>query len=92
MPKSVFAPKLPVPVPSRIETVSPLAFATARSSLPSPLKSPTATEFGLAARAEVGLRPKAARARAQQNRDGVAITVRHRQIELAIAIEIAHRD
>ena len=43
MPKSVFAPKLPVPVPSRIETVS-------------------------------------------------LTKVRHRQIELAIAIEIAHRD
>ena len=43
MPKSVFAPKLPVPVPSRIETV-------------------------------------------------LALIVRHRQIELAIAIEIPHRD
>jgi hypothetical protein len=32
------------------------------------------------------------RAGAQENRDGVAITVRHRQIELAIAIEIAQRD
>ena len=46
VPKSVFAPKLPVPVPSRIETVSLSRFATARSSLPSPLKSPTATEPG----------------------------------------------
>ena len=34
------------PVFSSIETVSVCSFATARSSLPSPLKSPTATEIG----------------------------------------------
>ena len=47
MPKSFFASKLPVPVPSRIATLLPAVFATARSSLPSPLKSPTAIEAGL---------------------------------------------
>ena len=36
-------PKLPVPVPSRIDTLSEYAFTTAKSSVPSPLKSPTAT-------------------------------------------------
>ena len=45
--------KLPVPSPSRMESVrctrteTPHEFATTRSSLPSPLKSPTATEWGL---------------------------------------------
>ena len=42
--KLVGALKLPVPVPNKIETL--LSFATARSSLRSPLKSPTATERG----------------------------------------------
>ena len=40
------AVKLPVPSPSRIVTVLVLKLTTARSSFPSPLKSPTATEFG----------------------------------------------
>ena len=92
MPKSVFAPKAARARAQQNRDGVAIVFATARSSLPSPLKSPTATETGLAARAEVGLRPKAARARAQQNRDGVGTAIRHRQIELAIAIEIAHRD
>src|SRR5215831_3588417 len=38
--------KLPVPSPSRILTALPPLLATARSSLPSPLKSPTATPHG----------------------------------------------
>jgi hypothetical protein len=43
------------------------------------------------ARAEVSFYPKAARSRPQQNRDGGVANVRRRQIELAVAIEIAHR-
>ena len=46
VPKSVAALKLPVPSPSKIETLLESEFATARSCLPSPLKSPTATEIG----------------------------------------------
>jgi len=42
----VAVPKLPVPVPSRIETLLEVKFAVARSLLPSLLKSPTAIELG----------------------------------------------
>src|SRR5438876_885302 len=48
-PKLVAAPKLPFPAPSSTDTKdswAELLFATARSCLPSPLKSPTATELG----------------------------------------------
>ena len=37
---------MPVPVPKSIETLSEPKIATAKSNLVSPLKSPTATEFG----------------------------------------------
>ncbi len=40
-------PKLPAPVPNRTETLLLFQFATAKSNLPSPLKSPTITEWGL---------------------------------------------
>ena len=46
LPKLVVAPKLPVPVPSRIEMLLLPKLAAARSSKPSPLKSLTATERG----------------------------------------------
>ncbi len=39
-------PKLPVPVPNSTETLLLFKFATAKSDLPSPLKSPTVTEKG----------------------------------------------
>ena len=39
---------VPSPLPRKIVTVSGPAFATARSALPSPLKSPTATDAGIA--------------------------------------------
>ena len=45
--KSVLVPKLPVPVPRRIETLLELKFATARSGRPSALKSPLVTDVGL---------------------------------------------
>ena len=38
--------KVPSPLPRRTLTLLPLPFATARSSWPSPLKSPTATDCG----------------------------------------------
>src|SRR5439155_5939236 len=40
------APKLPSPLPSTTETVFELPLATARSGLPSPFRSPIATELG----------------------------------------------
>src|SRR5436309_7499474 len=46
-PKLVAALKLPAPSPKKIDTLAELKLATARSCLPSPLKSPTATEKGL---------------------------------------------
>src|SRR6266508_4342126 len=45
--KFVAAPKLPVPVPRTIDTLSEPQLAVARSGLPSPLKSPTTTGTGL---------------------------------------------
>src|SRR5436305_137956 len=39
--------KPPLPLPSRMLTLLLLRLATARSGLPSPLKSPTATEAGV---------------------------------------------
>ena len=41
--KSVLAPKVPSPLPSSTETVLVSKFAVARSGLPSPFRSPTAT-------------------------------------------------
>src|ERR1039458_10269748 len=47
--------KFPAPSPFRIETVLSLKLVTARSRLPSLLKSPTATKDGLAPTAIVGV-------------------------------------
>ena len=44
--KFVGAPKVPLPVPSRSETSPLVKFVTARSVLPSPLKSPVTTANG----------------------------------------------
>ena len=52
----VAALKEPVPVPSRTATV--LKFATARSGLPSPLRSPIATENGFEPTAKSVFAPK----------------------------------
>lgn len=49
----IFAPKLPVPVPSSIDTAANPALATARSCLPSLLRSETATAFGAKAVAKL---------------------------------------
>ena len=46
--RSAFDESGEVDVLSRIERLLPPEFATARSALPSPLKSPTATDYGLA--------------------------------------------
>ena len=46
MAKFVGALKPPKPSPNKIDTSPELSLGTARSCLESPLKSPTATEFG----------------------------------------------
>src|ERR1051325_5103233 len=46
-PKVTAGLKLPPPLPNKIDTLLELMLATATSCLPSPLKSPTATEKGL---------------------------------------------
>ena len=56
--KLVAAPKLPVPVPSRIEALLVVSFTTARSGLPSPLKSLTATWRGFVPTAKLVDAPK----------------------------------
>src|SRR5205823_14657003 len=45
-PKLVAALKLPAPLPNKTDMLSEFWLATARSCLPSPLKSPTANERG----------------------------------------------
>ncbi len=77
------------------ETLLELTLALARSGRPSPLKSPTATEYGCCPcqRPAGGQswRGRPGRGRIQQHRDGVGTTVGAGQVGLAIAIEIAHR-
>ena len=50
------AENVPLPLFNRIATELPASFATARSGLPSPLKSPTATANGVAPSRAVGRR------------------------------------
>src|SRR3954469_13876647 len=57
-PKLVAAPKLPVPLPSRIDKLAELRLATVRSGIPSRLKSPTAIERGLVPAAKLVAAPK----------------------------------
>ena len=82
---------------SSTETLLLLKLATARSGLPSPFTSPTATEYGATARGEVGLGGKAGRGRprrrgVEQHRDAVAVVVvGDGQVGLAIPVHIPHR-
>ena len=62
------APKLPVPVPMRTDTLSEPELAVARSCTPSPLKSPTATDSGFAPTVKFDGRAKAARSRPDEDR------------------------
>ena len=82
----LMALKPPAPSPKRIHRPTPLE--TARSWLPSPLKSPTATEPAPPLTAEVGGGAETARAIAQQDRHTTAVG--NREVLLAIAVEIAH--
>ena len=86
----VAAAKPPIPSPSSTETLSEIAFAVARSSLPSALKSPVVTERTIA-RAEVRRRREAAQPIAEQHRDVVGVRVCRRKVELAVGVEVARR-
>src|SRR5204863_392061 len=92
---------------SSTETVLEPLFATARSNLPSPLRSPIATEEGplpvpksafgpndpspASSRTETAYEPQQAVARAEQHRYRVRASVRHGQVGLAVAVELADR-
>ena len=90
--KFVAALKLPAPSPNKIDTLSESLLATARSCLPSPLKSPTATELRISANSEICGSAEIARAIAQQDRHVAWVeSVGNGEVLLAIAIEIAHR-
>src|SRR5437588_800245 len=74
-----------------MEMLAEQKFAIARSSLPSVLKSPTATDSGVSPHREVGGGPKGAGAGAQQDGYVVGAGVHHDQVELAVPVEIPHR-
>src|SRR5271156_6774863 len=80
--------KVPSPLPNRMLTFPPSLLATAKSSLPSPLKSPTATGQVQDRWLESSI------AVAQEYADiasGVTVGC-YGQVQLAVAIEISHRD
>ena len=67
------------------------ALVTARSSLPSPLKSPATMLVGPEPPVSIGHRgSESAVAVAQEHADGVTIVVGHGEIEPAVALEVAH--
>src|SRR5437879_2050111 len=67
----------------------PTSVATARSALPSPLKSPATTEYGADPNEYGTAIWKSPIAVAQEHRDRAA---GHHQASLAVAVEIAHGD
>src|SRR5213593_1265476 len=75
--KSLLGPNVPSPFPSSTETVLEELFATTRSGLPSPFRSPIATELGYVPVPE-------------QHRDSV-VAVGHRQVRLAVPVQIPDR-
>ena len=84
--------KAPAPLPRRTETLLLVWFATARSGLPSPLRSPMARESGFVPAAKIVAGAEGAGAGAQEGRDVVAEMIRHGQVELAVAVEVADGD
>ena len=64
--------KVPLPLPSSTLTLLLVMLAVARSGLPSPLKSPTATDIGSVPAAKLLARPEGAVAVAQQHAHVVA--------------------
>ena len=86
--------KVPSPLPSSTDTVPSCSeFATARSSWPSPLKSPATMADGIRPH-RVGDRGlERAVAVAQQHRHVVAVAgVGDGQVEVAVAVEVARHD
>src|SRR6266566_5378010 len=81
--------KVPSPGPSRMVRVLSVEFATARSSFPSPVKSPMARAVGpaptLTGELDGGMSPIAL---AQQDGDAVIVIIRHRQVQLSVAINV----
>ena len=61
------------------------------SSLPSPLRSATATEYLFSPSAERDRRPEGAVAVAHQDVDGAGVAVADDQVELAVAVQVRHR-
>ena len=67
-------------------------FATARSGLPSPLRSPIATEAGHDPTSKLVAEAEGAGAIAEEDRDVGAALIHHGQVGLAIAIEVPDGD
>jgi hypothetical protein len=74
------------------DTVLASTFAVPRSGLPSPFRSPIATEAGLPSGCVVAPGPEAAIASVGEHGDGVRAEVRVRQVRLAVTVEVADRD
>ena len=91
MAKLVAALKLPVPSPNKIDTLSEPMLATARSCLPSPLKSPTATELGRLPVPKLVGALKLPVPLPNKIDTCFRVAVGNGEVLLAIAIEIAHR-
>ena len=84
---------VPSPLLSSTVTVSASVFAVARSGLPSPFRSPTATESGCVPGAVVALGREGAVAAVEEHAHGVRRTdVRGREVGLAVAVQVADRD
>ena len=97
--RTVEAEKLPLPLPARSVTVAPPPpkpqLATARSSLPSPLKSPRAKATGSGPTAVVvgpEKRPVPSPKRIPTVPEVGLIGVCHREVVAAVAVEVADHD
>ena len=82
--------KFPVPSPRKMETVLLSALATAKSSLPSPLKSPTATERGSTPVAGDEARLKFPVPSPNRIETVLLNVIGNRKVQLAIPVEVAH--
>ena len=90
---TLVAPNPPLPLPKRMPTVPVPEFTTARSALPSPLKSPTAmrlraSPIRLATPWGSWSAPESAAAIAQEDAYRASVAVGDGQVELAVAVEV----
>ena len=67
------------------------SFVVMMSSLPSPVRSADGHGILVLARAQDDWRPEGAVAVAQQHVDGAGVAVADDQVELAVAVEVGHR-